>query len=183
MVAGVSWSQSWLPSSCLRAIIAPVRTRTVGGTIVDDEGDSAEPVRIMTYKELATVLGIDEESAQRRTQRRKWRRMRGNDGKARVAVPLSVIPEAPMVSRADDPPDNEGTVPPTVTDALAPLLLDLAARAKAAREALDAARAEAMTIRERAAKAEGEAEVLRSALEGAQEVLARLRRRGLLARL
>jgi len=150
---------------------------------VDDQGDNAEPVRIMTYKELATVLGVDEESAQRRTQRRKWRRMRGNDGKARVAVPLSVIPEAPMAGRADHPHDNGQTVPPTVTDALAPLLLDLAAQAKAAREALDAARAETLTIRERAAKAEGEAEILRSALEDAQTMLARLRRRGLLARL
>jgi hypothetical protein len=165
---------------------------------MNDQGDGAEPARIMTYKELATALGIDEESAQRRAQRRKWRRMRGNDGKARVAVPLSVIPDALEDSRPDDLPGNGGTVPPAAASALAPLLLDLAAQAKAAREALDtaraerdAARAEATAVRERAAaeiaetqkhaaaevseareraaKAEGEAAVLRGRVDRAEQ--------------
>ena len=139
---------------------------------------------------MAAALGIDEESAQRRAQRRKWRRMRGNDSKARVAVPLSVIPDVPVDSPPNDPLGSRGTVPPAAADALAPLLLNLAAQAKAAREALDVARAErdtaraeAVAVRERAAKAEGEATVLRTALEDAKATLARLRHRGLLARL
>jgi hypothetical protein len=187
------------------AIIAPAAVGTVGGTMMDDRGDGAEPVRIMTYRELATALGIDEESAQRRAQRRKWRRMRGNDGKARVAVPLSVVPDAPGDSPPGDAFGNGGTVPQASAGALAPLLLDLAAQVRAAREALDAARAEAVAVRERAAaevaevqkhaaaetaeareraaKAEGEAGVLRSALEDTKAALVRLQRRGLLARL
>jgi len=186
---------------------------TVGGTIImDNQGDGAEPVRIMTYRELAAALGIDEESAQRRAQRRKWRRMRGNDGKARVAVPLSVIPDAPEVIPSNDAPGNEGIVPPAAASTLASLLLDLAAQVKAARDTLDAARAErdaaraevaavreraaaevadvqkhaaaeTAEARERAAKAEGEAGVLRNALEDAKAALVRLQRRGLLARL
>jgi hypothetical protein len=179
---------------------------------MDDQGDKAEPVRIMTYRELATALGIGEESAQRRAQRRKWRRMRGNDGKARVAVPLSVIPDAPGDSPPDDAFGSGGTVHRAAGSALAPLLLDLAAQVRTAREALDAARAErdaacaeavavreraaaevaevqkhaaAETIeaRERAAKAEGEVGVLRSVLEETKAALVHLQRRGLLARL
>jgi hypothetical protein len=165
---------------------------------MDDQGDGAEPVRIMTYRDLAAALGIDQESAQRRAQRRKWRRMRGNDGKARVAVPTSVIPDAPTDGLPNNPADNGGTVPSTGASALAPLLLDLAAQARAAREALDTARAERDTAcaevtairgraaveiteaqkqateetaeaRERAAKAEGEAVALRLRVDQAEQ--------------
>ena len=97
--------------AALRAIFVPAAEGTAGGTIMDDQGDGAEPVRIMTYRDLAAALGIDEESAQRRAQRRKWRRMRGNDGKTRVAVPMSVIPDAPADSPSDYPPDNGGQSP------------------------------------------------------------------------
>ena len=154
---------------------------------MDDQGDGAEPVRIMTYRDLAVALGIDEESAQRRAQRRKWRRMKGNGGKTRVAVPMSVIPDAPADSPLDYQPGNGGTVSPTGASALAPLLLDLAAQARTAREALDTARAERDAVRaemtalqgraaaeiaearERAARAEGEAAVLRGRAEHAEQ--------------
>jgi hypothetical protein len=46
------------------------------------------PIRWMTCRELAEARGITTASATRLAFRRKWRRQRGNDGNARVAVPV-----------------------------------------------------------------------------------------------
>ncbi len=43
--------------------------------------------RWMSYTELGEVLGIGSESARQLAIRRKWARRKGNDRKARVAVP------------------------------------------------------------------------------------------------
>jgi hypothetical protein len=42
----------------------------------------------MTYAELGQLRGINTASAKRLASRRKWRRQPGNDGTARVAVPV-----------------------------------------------------------------------------------------------
>jgi hypothetical protein len=47
-----------------------------------------DDVRWMTYAELAEARGISKASAARLVMRRKWTRRRGNDGGARVAVPV-----------------------------------------------------------------------------------------------
>jgi len=47
--------------------------------------------RLMTYAELAEFFGIQPASAKKRAQRRKWRRIVGNDGVTRVAVPLDAV--------------------------------------------------------------------------------------------
>jgi len=44
--------------------------------------------RWMTYAELGLARGIDAASAKRLALRRRWRRQAGNDGTARVEVPL-----------------------------------------------------------------------------------------------
>jgi hypothetical protein len=45
--------------------------------------------RWMTYRELAAARAISPASATRLAMRRKWRRQRGNDGIARVLVPMT----------------------------------------------------------------------------------------------
>ncbi|WP_278964503.1 hypothetical protein [Lactobacillus apis] len=47
---------------------------------------------ILTYKELAKKLHIKPQSARKLTQRKKWVRSAGNDGAARVHVPLDALP-------------------------------------------------------------------------------------------
>lgn len=56
-----------------------------GGGATDDVGSD---VRWMSYAELGQVRGISTASATRLAFRRKWRRQVGNDGTARVAVPI-----------------------------------------------------------------------------------------------
>jgi len=45
----------------------------------------------LTYKELAERLGIKLTSARRTAMRKKWQRIKGNDGETRVLVPLEVL--------------------------------------------------------------------------------------------
>jgi cell division protein FtsB len=62
--------------------------------------------RMMTYAEAAKILGIKVESVMRRARNRKWHKELGNDGLARVAVPLSAIPpDDPPALPADHPSD------------------------------------------------------------------------------
>lgn len=74
--------------------------------------DDSADVRWMTYDEMAEALGITPDSARRLVARRKWPRRQGNDGRARIAVPLERIPDTPPVIPADDDIDDgadEGT--------------------------------------------------------------------------
>lgn len=66
---------------------------------------------VMTYAELAQRLSIKPASAKRLAQRRKWKRIVGNDGVARVHVPLSAVP--------DDVPDD---ITPSVSPPVIPEL-------------------------------------------------------------
>jgi DNA repair exonuclease SbcCD ATPase subunit len=51
-------------------------------------GEERDDARWMTYAELGQARGINTASAKRLAARRKWRRQPGNDGTARVAVPV-----------------------------------------------------------------------------------------------
>jgi hypothetical protein len=54
-------------------------------------GDAGDDTRWMTYGELGEARGINTASAKRLAFRRKWRRQAGNDGTARVAVPVDEV--------------------------------------------------------------------------------------------
>jgi hypothetical protein len=71
-------------------------------------------IRSLTYAELAEALGITPESANRLARRKRWARMKGNDGKTRVAVPEETLvrPDNPPVSPGDSPPDSPSDSPP-----------------------------------------------------------------------
>lgn len=65
----------------------------------------ADESRMLTYAEAGRILGIKPDSVTRRARNRRWHKEVGNDGLARVAVPLSIIPpDAPPALPADDPP-------------------------------------------------------------------------------
>lgn len=57
----------------------------------DARGDVAGGTRMETYASGAELLGMKVESFRRLAFRKRWRRTKGNDGIARVAVPLDYI--------------------------------------------------------------------------------------------
>lgn len=137
-------------------------------------GDSEGDTRWMSYAELAEARGIKEPAAVRLVQRRRWERQLGNDGAARVAVPLAELRPTRFVAPAVTPvaPDSRDA------EALARERLrvdDAEARASRAEAAETAARELAERRGEqltealvRAAGAEGEARALREALDEAR---------------
>jgi len=65
----------------------------------------------LTYAELAEALKITPASANKLARRRRWSRLMGNDGKARVAVPEDALVR-PDVPPRPSPRDNPPDVPP-----------------------------------------------------------------------
>lgn len=138
--------------------------------------DDEEFVRWMTYAELGRARGINIASATRLAFRRKWKRHPGNDGTARVAVPIG----------EDKPPhDNRVThhadIPPVVR-ALETAVASLSERASVAETRADQAEARADRAEARADRADaaltGErarADELRGRLDGLQNDLALLK--------
>src|SRR4051812_35723582 len=85
-------------------------------------GDGSDTT-MLSYQEIANRLGIDLRSARRRVLRSGWARTAGNDGRARVAVPLSVLPVGAVIGTPVGPnvatddstdtlPDGDMTRPP-----------------------------------------------------------------------
>jgi hypothetical protein len=96
----------------------------------------------LTYAELAETLKITPASANKLARRRRWPRVPGNDGRARVSVPEEAL------VRRDRPPDSAQDVPPvSPPDNPVHTLLVQVARLEGelggAREALGEARARA----------------------------------------
>ncbi len=60
---------------------------------------ATDDIRWMTYAELGRARGISTASATRLAFRRKWRRQAGNDGIARVAVPVTETQPRPDKDR------------------------------------------------------------------------------------
>ena len=60
----------------------------------------------LTYAELGEILKITPASANKLARRKRWPRVPGNDGKARVSVPEDAL------VRRDSPPDSPPDVPP-----------------------------------------------------------------------
>ena len=155
----------------------------IGGDSHDVRGDSQE-TRWMTYAELAQARGIKEPAAVRLVQRRGWERHTGNDGSARIAVPLPELRPSravtPVVLRVA--PHVVGDIHDVGGDSQIERewlrASEAEARAERAevretqaraevreiRREYDKAREEREEARVRAASAEGEARALREAL-------------------
>lgn len=60
----------------------------------------------LTYKELASRLGVKVDSARKTVQRKRWQRITGNDGQVRIMVPIEALPV-----HMDSPPDSQNDSP------------------------------------------------------------------------
>jgi hypothetical protein len=101
--------------------------------------------------------------------------MPGNDGKARVAVPVTVLPTAGATGPATDEtegatvPVAEGATTATTVTGQPGLLSRLLSQAADARELADRRTEEVADLRERLGRAEGEALALRGRVEAERE--------------
>src|SRR3954469_25737935 len=51
-------------------------------------------VQLLTYDEISAAFSINRESARHLVLRKRWARRKGNDGKARVEVPIDALESA-----------------------------------------------------------------------------------------
>jgi len=64
---------------------------------------------VLTYRELADRLGVKLASARKTVQRRRWKRVTGNDSVVRVHVPVEYLrrsSDSPSDSPVDSPSDT-----------------------------------------------------------------------------
>ncbi len=124
--------------------------------------DSHSDTVSLTYQELADRLGIDVQSARRRVLRSGWAKAPGNDGKARVFVPVTVLPTAAATTAATVPPAGASPAVPVVAtpEALSHLLSQVA---------------ETGELRDRVGRLEGEAKELRDTLAHERAAIEHLR--------
>jgi hypothetical protein len=113
-------------------------------------------------------------AAKARARRARWRRIEGNDGVARIEVPVEALTPSPPTEPATLPATDPTTAVPVLPmehAAVAALVAELRGERDKVRSERDKAREEIETLRrelqkagERAAGAEGEAGALREAL-------------------
>src|SRR4051812_18056037 len=120
-------------------------------------GDGGGDARWLTYAELAQLRGISRASAERLAHRKRWRRQAGNDGRARLLVPLTEI-TPPQAIAPSIIPDARPDVGPDVT-------LDAWVGASPVEQAL----------REQLDREIGRADTLATQLDAEREKLAQLR--------
>jgi hypothetical protein len=107
----------------------------------------------LTYAELAEALRITPASANKLARRRRWPRIPGNDGKARVSVPEDALvprdvptdspPPSPLDVPPVGPPDNQVHELQALVARLERELAGVHGELSGVREALDEARARA----------------------------------------
>lgn len=136
--------------------------------------------KLLTYAELAEVLGITAASAKRLAIRRGWAKTPGNDGKARVAVPVERLELGRVTSddtsdvteaNTSDVAGDEGTAAATVAAILNQHIERLGSELGLVRVKLEAAERERDMERARAAQVE----VLNAILEAERNRSSELR--------
>jgi hypothetical protein len=117
----------------------------------------------MTYAELGQARGISTSSATRLAFRRKWRRQQGNDGAARVAVPVGEDKPAD-----DDRASKRGDITPAIR-VLETAISSLTEAREAADRRADAAEARADDERSRADALQARLEAVDAARQQAEQ--------------
>ena len=85
----------------------PLSDPPTGGSMAGDD------IQWMTYAELAETLGIGADSARNLVRRKRWARQTGNDGLARIGVPVEHLEEHhKCADGAYDAPTSPPTSPP-----------------------------------------------------------------------
>jgi hypothetical protein len=159
------------PASLLSSIRSLHRPRPLGHchgavmskTIVDYPGQAIrDDTQRLTYSELADARGISRTSAERLARRKRWPRVLGNDGVARVIVPLSATVAEPAgkadrvrpVTTADSRADINRAIREAIREVTGPLAMaladSLAAERRAREQAAEAIAAEAIARTEAA---------------------------------
>jgi hypothetical protein len=106
-------------------------------------GEHSPGHRWLTYSELGRIRGIGRESAVKLAQRKRWRRVPGNDGEARIAVPQDWLAPAKEPSGDHSPEQSQegpGEHSPELSSALKVLevaIVSLTDRAIAAEKRAD----------------------------------------------
>lgn len=104
-----------------------------------DPGDT----RSLTYAEIGKARGISAASAKRLALRHSWRKVAGNDGLARVSVPVTWLETSPETPLAISPVTPKANVTGDVSPVTVPVAWLIEARADAARKEGEAAAAQA----------------------------------------
>lgn len=112
-----------------------------------------------TYAELGERLGLSADGARTRAKRQGWQVVRGNDGRARVMVPPTELPEQ-IPTKPNQPAEQQ----PVTLERLAVLT----ARAQVAEQAVELWRSKAEQNGREAERERGAAEVLRDQLARAE---------------
>jgi flagellar biosynthesis/type III secretory pathway protein FliH len=135
----------------------------------------------MTYEELAAVLGRSPEAVRQLAKRKRWRRIIGNDGKARVVVPVEYLDMArpPDVPRSSDrttperPPADRPDANTEPSGNVRALIAMLQARITELGGELKEARTTIAELQDKASERDrllGQLEGLRAALEEMKDV-------------
>ena len=66
---------------------------SIMGKITGDSMADDTEHRFMTYEDAAKLLRIKPDSVRRRAASKRWPKQRGNDRKARVGIPVDIIPD------------------------------------------------------------------------------------------
>lgn len=98
--------------------VSPVLRDGIIPDIGPDMTTDTSDTRWLTYDEIGAALAITPDSARRLVARKKWPRRAGNDGRARIGVPVERIPDTPPVMppdvipdvQTDDTPDNRDDI-------------------------------------------------------------------------
>ena len=122
--------------------------------------------RSLTYAELAAALKITPESANRLARRKRWPRVKGNDGRTRVAAPEDALirQDSPLDNPLDSPPDMLIKALEAHVETLKAQLAAAEARAEGLMADLASERAKVEAERTRADKAIAEFAALADAL-------------------
>jgi hypothetical protein len=143
-------------------------------------GEHSPDGRWVSYDELGRIRGIGRESAVKLVQRKRWRRVRGNDGEARISVPLDWLAAAKPATEDTSPEHTPQPSPdtPRIMAALETAIVALTVRAERAEAEADRAIAALQIERERgvgerarADRAEAQVDHLRQATKTTERVL------------
>lgn len=111
--------------------------------------------RWMTYREIAQALGVTLRAAEARARRGRWRRQQGNNGVARVEVPVGALDPATRPPRRRAEGEHEyATKPPTVGAVLEELRAAHGRLVEELKQRVEAAEARASAANRRAEVAE-----------------------------
>jgi hypothetical protein len=141
-------------------------------------------VRVMTYDDIASEMGLKPASSRQLVRRNKWRRVPGNDGRTRIEVPVEELErdikravEPPVEARKSDariPSESPFEVPlvtalSTHIERLERALADAETTLSAVTAERDTERAAALAAREESWIARGQIEVLRAQVEAERQ--------------